>query len=121
MNFLAHLHLAHLAESSLSGNLLADFVRGNPEEVFRRRRGWHSYASTYRRITDDLPEVREARERLVVKLARCAYYAGCNVGSLSFRHRSQLSPDFPLQEICLLCPRASDDGFCRTHRHVLSI
>ncbi|HGW8245913.1 TPA: ACP phosphodiesterase, partial [Escherichia coli] len=27
MNFLAHLHLAHLAESSLSGNLLADFVR----------------------------------------------------------------------------------------------
>ncbi|ENA7732213.1 ACP phosphodiesterase, partial [Escherichia coli] len=23
MNFLAHLHLAHLAESSLSGNLLA--------------------------------------------------------------------------------------------------
>ncbi|MDX7019141.1 ACP phosphodiesterase, partial [Klebsiella aerogenes] len=24
MNFLAHLHLAHLAESSLSGNLLAD-------------------------------------------------------------------------------------------------
>ncbi|HHU7249688.1 TPA: ACP phosphodiesterase, partial [Escherichia coli] len=25
MNFLAHLHLAHLAESSLSGNLLADF------------------------------------------------------------------------------------------------
>ncbi|EFD2361312.1 ACP phosphodiesterase, partial [Escherichia coli] len=34
MNFLAHLHLAHLAESSLSGNLLADFVRGNPEESF---------------------------------------------------------------------------------------
>ncbi|EBF7654485.1 ACP phosphodiesterase, partial [Salmonella enterica] len=25
MNFLAHLHLAHLADSSLSGNLLADF------------------------------------------------------------------------------------------------
>ncbi|MFZ1872873.1 MAG: ACP phosphodiesterase [Chania sp.] len=30
MNFLAHLHLAQLAESSLLGNLLADFVRGNP-------------------------------------------------------------------------------------------
>ncbi|WP_424719193.1 ACP phosphodiesterase, partial [Klebsiella quasipneumoniae] len=30
MNFLAHLHLAHLADSSLPGNLLADFVRGNP-------------------------------------------------------------------------------------------
>ena len=34
MNFLAHLHLAHLADSSLSGNLLADFVRGNPEANF---------------------------------------------------------------------------------------
>ena len=32
MNFLAHLHLAHLADSSLSGNLLADFVRGNPAD-----------------------------------------------------------------------------------------
>ncbi|ETS33074.1 ACP phosphodiesterase [Photorhabdus temperata] len=31
MNFLAHLHLATLAESSLLGNLMADFVRGNPE------------------------------------------------------------------------------------------
>lgn len=31
MNFLAHLHLAYLAESSLFGNLVADFVRGNPE------------------------------------------------------------------------------------------
>ena len=30
MNFLAHLHLAHLADSSLPGNLMADFVRGNP-------------------------------------------------------------------------------------------
>ena len=34
MNFLAHLHLAHLANSSLSGNLLADFVRGNPAEDY---------------------------------------------------------------------------------------
>ncbi|EYU17222.1 ACP phosphodiesterase, partial [Photorhabdus aegyptia] len=31
MNFLAHLHLATLADSSLLGNLMADFVRGNPE------------------------------------------------------------------------------------------
>lgn len=31
MNFLAHLHLASLADSSLYGNLLADFVRGNPQ------------------------------------------------------------------------------------------
>ncbi|MEQ1975332.1 ACP phosphodiesterase [Xenorhabdus sp. SGI240] len=34
MNFLAHLHLAALAESSLLGNLMADFVRGSPEGAF---------------------------------------------------------------------------------------
>lgn len=31
MNFLAHLHLAYKANSSLLGNIMADFVRGNPE------------------------------------------------------------------------------------------
>ncbi|QCJ69002.1 acyl carrier protein phosphodiesterase [Providencia heimbachae] len=30
MNFLAHLHLAHIANSSLLGNIMADYVRGNP-------------------------------------------------------------------------------------------
>ena len=34
MNFLAHLHLATLADSSLLGNLMADFVRGNPQQSF---------------------------------------------------------------------------------------
>lgn len=34
MNFLAHLHLAQLANSSLLGNLMADFVRGNPQHDF---------------------------------------------------------------------------------------
>ncbi|STU59390.1 phosphodiesterase [Klebsiella pneumoniae subsp. ozaenae] len=37
MNFLAHLHLAHLADSSLPGNLMADFVRGNRRATIRRR------------------------------------------------------------------------------------
>jgi acyl carrier protein phosphodiesterase len=63
MNFLAHLHLAHLADSSLSGNLLADFVRGNPEThyspdvvegIFMHRR--------IDVMTDNLPQVREAKE-----------------------------------------------------------
>ena len=62
MNFLAHLHLAHLADSSLSGNLLADFVRGNPAEdyspevidgIFMHRR--------IDVLTDNLPEVTEAK------------------------------------------------------------
>jgi len=62
MNFLAHLHLATLADSSLLGNLMADFVRGNPREV------WPDEVALgillHRRIdvmTDALPEVRTAR------------------------------------------------------------
>ncbi|EML1936826.1 DUF479 domain-containing protein [Providencia stuartii] len=34
MNFLAHLHLAYTANSSLLGNIMADFVRGNPEGLY---------------------------------------------------------------------------------------
>lgn len=63
MNFLAHLHLAHLADSSLSGNLLADFVRGNPASSFAPEVVDGIFM--HRRIdvmTDNLPEVREAKE-----------------------------------------------------------
>lgn len=62
MNFLAHLHLAHLAGSSLSGNLLADFVRGNPVDDYAPEvvSGIHMH----RRVdvmTDNLPQVKEAK------------------------------------------------------------
>lgn len=63
MNFLAHLHLAQLADSSLLGNLMADFVRGNPHQH------WPTPVADgilmHRRLdvmTDSLPEVREARQ-----------------------------------------------------------
>lgn len=63
MNFLAHLHLAQLADSSLLGNLMADFVRGNPHQY------WPTPVADgilmHRRLdvmTDALPEVREARQ-----------------------------------------------------------
>lgn len=62
MNFLAHLHLASLADSSLTGNLMADFVRGNPREVWPE--DITSGILLHRRIdvmTDSLPEVRVAR------------------------------------------------------------
>ncbi|PIJ52258.1 ACP phosphodiesterase [Erwinia sp. OLTSP20] len=62
MNFLAHLHLASLANSSLLGNLMADFVRGDP---------WQSWPpavaagiTLHRRIdvlTDGLAEVKAMR------------------------------------------------------------
>ncbi|MBU9848159.1 ACP phosphodiesterase [Rahnella ecdela] len=62
MNFLAHLHLASLAKSSLTGNLLADFVRGNPEGQYSAE--IVSGIRMHRRVdtmTDSLPEVRIAR------------------------------------------------------------
>lgn len=34
MNFLAHLHLAQGAQSSLLVNLMADFVRGDPQGLY---------------------------------------------------------------------------------------
>lgn len=97
MNFLAHLHLAHLAESSLSGNLLADFVRGNPEESFPPDvvAGIHMH----RRIdvlTDNLPEVREAREWFRSETRRVAPITlDVMWDHFLSRHWSQLSPDFP--------------------------
>ncbi|MCT4713486.1 ACP phosphodiesterase [Enterobacteriaceae bacterium H18W14] len=62
MNFLAHLHLASLAQSSLLGNLLADFVRGNPDDSFAPDIVEGIYM--HRRVdvlTDGLPEVTTAK------------------------------------------------------------
>ncbi|GKX53968.1 acyl carrier protein phosphodiesterase [Leminorella grimontii] len=62
MNFLAHLHLASLAESSLLGNLMADFVRGRPDADYSPEIA--SGIMLHRRIdrlTDGLEAVKEAR------------------------------------------------------------
>ncbi|CNH69623.1 acyl carrier protein phosphodiesterase [Yersinia massiliensis] len=62
MNFLAHLHLATLADSSLLGNLLADFVRGNPHGEYTP--DIVAGIMMHRRVdvmTDTLPLVKEAR------------------------------------------------------------
>lgn len=37
MNFLAHLHIADYCQSDLSGNLLGDFVKGNPDEKYPKQ------------------------------------------------------------------------------------
>lgn len=63
MNFLAHLHLASLANSSFLGNLMADFVRGTPEEQYSAPVA--AGIRLHRRIdtlTDSHPLVREARQ-----------------------------------------------------------
>lgn len=73
MNFLAHLHLASLANSSLLGNLMADFVRGDPHQQ------WPAAVADgimlHRRIdvmTDSLPEVRAARQFFRPETSRVA-------------------------------------------------
>ncbi|EMU3749221.1 ACP phosphodiesterase [Salmonella enterica] len=99
MNFLAHLHLAHLADSSLSGNLLADFVRGNPATHYPPDVVEGIYM--HRRIdvmTDNLPEVREAREWFRHETRRVAPITlDVMWDHFLSRHWMQISPDFPLQ------------------------
>lgn len=99
MNFLAHLHLAHLADSSLSGNLLADFVRGNPQANFAP--DVVDGIFMHRRIdvmTDNLPEVREAREWFRSETRRVAPITlDVMWDHFLSRHWTQISPEFPLQ------------------------
>lgn len=62
MNFLAHLHLASLANSSLYGNILADFVRGNPQGNYSDK--VIDGIFMHRRVdvmTNRLPQVLEAK------------------------------------------------------------
>ncbi|MDA8500968.1 ACP phosphodiesterase [Citrobacter sp. Awk 2] len=100
MNFLAHLHLAHLADSSLSGNLLADFVRGNPEALYSPDVVEGIFM--HRRIdvmTDNLPQVREAREWFRSETRRVAPITlDVMWDHFLSRHWSEISPDFPLTD-----------------------
>ncbi|MEJ2764311.1 ACP phosphodiesterase [Photobacterium sp. MCCC 1A19761] len=63
MNFLAHLHLADHCRSHLAGNLLADFVRGDPDRVYSREVAngirLHRFVDSY---IDAMPEVLRCRE-----------------------------------------------------------
>ena len=100
MNFLAHLHLAHLANSSLPGNLLADFVRGNPQAdypadivdgIFMHRR--------IDVMTDNLAEVKAAREWFRPETRRVAPITlDVMWDHFLSHHWAQISPDLPLSE-----------------------
>ncbi|ELY4675338.1 ACP phosphodiesterase [Cronobacter turicensis] len=99
MNFLAHLHLAHLAQSSLPGNLMADFVRGKPDGLYPA----YVVAGIYmhRRVdvlTDNLPEVREAREWFRPETRRVAPVTlDVMWDHFLSRHWAQISPELPLE------------------------
>lgn len=98
MNFLAHLHLAHLADSSLLGNILADFVRGNPDDKWSPDvvSGIHMH----RRVdvlTDSLPEVRAALNWFRPHTRRVAPITlDVMWDHFLSRHWSALSPEIPL-------------------------
>lgn len=73
MNFLAHLHLASLVDSSLYGNLLADFVRGNPQGTYPAP--IIDGIFMHRRVdvmTDRLPQVLEAKRYFRQEFRRVA-------------------------------------------------
>lgn len=122
MNFLAHLHLAHLADSSLSGNLLADFVRGDPagewpadvvEGIFMHRR--------IDVLTDNLPEVTEAKGWFRPETRRVAPITlDVMWDHFLSRHWTQLSPELPLPEFVRYA-HAQSRLFCPIPRRVLSI
>ena len=122
MNFLAHLHLAHLADSSLSGNLLADFVRGDPagewpadvvEGIFMHRR--------IDVLTDNLPEVTEAKGWFRPETRRVAPITlDVMWDHFLSRHWTQLSPELPLPEFVRYA-HAQVTLFCPIPRRVLSI
>ncbi|QIQ21948.1 acyl carrier protein phosphodiesterase [Zophobihabitans entericus] len=74
MNVLAHLHLATLAQSSLVGNVVADFVKGNPYQQY------HTVIADgimmHRRIDamiDNIPEVRQAKSLFATENQRVAF------------------------------------------------
>ena len=100
MNFLAHLHLAHLANSSLSGNLLADFVRGNPQQDYPADIVDGIYM--HRRIdvmTDNLPQVKAAREWFRPETRRVAPITlDVMWDHFLSRHWAQISPEIALPE-----------------------
>lgn len=98
MNFLAHLHLAQLAESSLLGNLLADFVRGNPVNQYSPE--IVAGIMMHRRVdvlTDSQPEVRVCYDYFSASFRRVAPITLDIVWDhFLARHWQQFEPDCSL-------------------------
>lgn len=71
MNFLAHLHLADHCQSNLTGNLLADFVRGDPYRFYTPDVAagikLHRFVDSY---IDSQPEVRAWRQQFPPAIRR---------------------------------------------------
>ncbi|BAE73919.1 conserved hypothetical protein [Sodalis glossinidius str. 'morsitans'] len=98
MNFLAHLHLATLAQSSLLGNLMANFVRGDPDGLYPP--AVVAGIRMHRRIdslTDDHDAVRQIRTLFSPATRRVAPIALDVVWDhFLARHWSQVESQWPL-------------------------
>ncbi|TKF31317.1 acyl carrier protein phosphodiesterase [Enterovibrio norvegicus] len=71
MNYLAHLHVATQCESQLMGNLLADFVKGRPDNQFSPLTVEGIYLHRFVDSTiDALPEIKTCRQRFPSALYR---------------------------------------------------
>lgn len=73
MNVLAHLHLATLANSSIIGNVAADFIKGDPYQQFSQDIAdgimMHRRVD---RLTDQLAEVKQAKALFRQQTSRVA-------------------------------------------------
>ena len=71
MNFLAHLHIASVTNTSFVGNYLGDFVKGNPEGQFNtdiiRGIRLHRYVDSY---TDQHPIIKSLKPLFPKQLRR---------------------------------------------------
>ncbi len=107
MNFLAHLHLATLAHSSLLGNLMADFVRGDPEGLYSP--AIVAGIRMHRRIdslTDSHEAVKQVRTLFSPATRRVAPIALDVVWDhFLSRHWLRVEPQLPLAEFVLRAQR----------------
>ncbi|MBW3696223.1 DUF479 domain-containing protein [Vibrio sp. T187] len=73
MNYLAHLHIAEHCSSSLAGNLLGDFVKGDPSKQFNSEFATgiklHRFVDSY---TDSHPIAKESKQLFPTSTRRFA-------------------------------------------------
>lgn len=116
MNYLAHLHLAHLADSSLLGNIMADYVRGNPTGLYSPEivAGIFMHRAVDR-TTDTHPLVKEAKALFRDEYRRVAPITLDLVWDhFLSRHWATLEPSTPLIDFVRDCRTIIEPQLCHT-------
>lgn len=116
MNYLAHLHLAHLADSSLLGNIMADYVRGNPTGLYSPEivAGIFMHRAVDR-TTDTHPLVKEAKALFRDEYRRVAPITLDLVWDhFLSRHWATLEPSTSLIDFVHDCRTVIEPQLCHT-------